>query len=192
MNSNTTSQWWAKSMAVVRILFGVVWAIDAWYKWQPAFLMNMPHYLSRHIQGQLPIAQVWMKMWVAIVDINPHLFGYLVALGETAVALALILGLFCNLTYVVGAILSFIIWSTAEGFGGPYHAGATDIGTSVMYVFIFASLYLAATSRYIGIDRSLATKMGRFGFLTAIPGKALVPASEEDVPQEVEPSYTHA
>jgi len=40
-------------------------------------------------------------------------------------ALALILGVFCNLAYLGGTIVAFVIWTTAEGFGGPYVAGST-------------------------------------------------------------------
>jgi hypothetical protein len=54
--------------------------------------------------------------------------------GETAIALALIFGLFSNLTYVNGALLLVIIWTKAEGFGGPYTAGSTDIGAAIIYV----------------------------------------------------------
>jgi len=28
-----------------------------------------------------------------------------------------------------------------EGFGGPYTAGATDIGTGIIYAVVFAALY---------------------------------------------------
>jgi hypothetical protein len=31
-----------------------------------------------------------------------------------------------------------LVWSTAEGFGGPYTSGASDIGTAVVYALVFA------------------------------------------------------
>jgi hypothetical protein len=60
-----------------------------------------------------------------------------------------------------------IIWSTAEGFGGPYQPGTTDIGTSIMYTFIFASLFLSAASRFYSVDRYLMTKRGLLRFLSS-------------------------
>jgi hypothetical protein len=33
--------------------------------------------------------------------------------------------------------------ATAEGFGGPYTAGSTDIGTAITYGVVFALLYLS-------------------------------------------------
>ena len=41
-----------------------------------------------------------------------------------------------------------LIWATAEGFGGPYTAGASDIGTAVIYAVVFMGLL--ALSYYAG------------------------------------------
>jgi nitrite reductase (NO-forming) len=176
MISSSKPSWKMKSMGLVRIAFGVVWAFAAWYKWQPSFLSSPAHYLSRHLQGQLPPAAAWIQVWINVVNINPHAFGYVVAISETAIAVALILGLFNNITYIAGGILSFLIWSTAEGFGGPYHAGATDIGTSIMYTLVFAALFLAPASRYYSVDSFLAKNLGPLRFLASAPEHTSVPA----------------
>jgi hypothetical protein len=34
-----------------------------------------------------------------------------------------------------------VIWAVAEGFGGPYGSGSTDIGAAVMYAVVFLALY---------------------------------------------------
>lgn len=47
-------------------------------------------------------------------------------------------------TYLVGAIFSLLIWSTAEGFGGPYTAGATNLGPALVYALVFVALILFA------------------------------------------------
>jgi nitrite reductase (NO-forming) len=44
-----------------------------------------------------------------------------------------------------------LIWSTAEGFGGPYTSGASDIGTAIIYAIVFAGLL--ALSYYAGPAR---------------------------------------
>ena len=36
---------------------------------------------------------------------------------------------------------SLLVWSVGEAFGGPYAAGSTDIGTAIIYAFVFAALY---------------------------------------------------
>jgi hypothetical protein len=42
------------------------------------------------------------------------------------------------------------VWMIPEGFGGPYMSGASDIGTSVIYVVVFAGLLTLAY--YTGPD----------------------------------------
>src|ERR1700753_3437991 len=56
----------SKTLGIVRILFGVVWAIDAWDKWQQGFLTTLPHSMSKHVSGQLPPAHAWIALWVNI------------------------------------------------------------------------------------------------------------------------------
>lgn len=56
---------------------------------------------------------------------------------ETAIAIGLLLGLARRLTYFGGALFSLLIWSTAEGFGGPYTLGATNIGPALVYALVF-------------------------------------------------------
>jgi hypothetical protein len=33
-------------IGLLRITFGLMWAIDAWFKWQPDFLNNFTSYLT--------------------------------------------------------------------------------------------------------------------------------------------------
>jgi thiosulfate dehydrogenase [quinone] large subunit len=77
--------------------------------------------------------QAWINFWIHIVNVDPHVFAYIVAIAETLVALDLIFGVFSNLSNLCGLILSMDIWSTAEGFGGPYVPGSADIGSAIIY-----------------------------------------------------------
>jgi uncharacterized membrane protein YphA (DoxX/SURF4 family) len=110
--------WRAHGIGVLRIAFGLVWAVDAYFKWQPAFLNHLTDYVTGALPGQPGAVKSWIHFWHHIIGVDPHVFAYLVAAGETAVALALILGVFSNLAYGVGILLSLVIWSTAEGSVG--------------------------------------------------------------------------
>lgn len=154
---------------MLRIAFGVVWAIDAWFKWQPAFVDNFTAYLAGAGQDQPAWVQSWIGLWVNVVNVDPIGFARLVALSETTIAIALILGIFTNLTSLGGAGLALMIWSTAEGFGGPYQAGSTDIGSAVIYVLVFAGLFLSQAGLHVGLDRRLTPALGRLGFLASGP-----------------------
>lgn len=131
----------SKPFAIIRILFGLVWLADAYFKWQPHFLNNLNGYLSSAAQGQPAAISTWINFWGKISSINPHLFAVIIAILETFLALSLIFGLFTRTAIIVGVVLSIGIWSTAEGFGGPYIAGSTDVGCGIIYVFVFLSLW---------------------------------------------------
>ncbi len=166
-NPATLASWRFKGFGILRIVFGLVWAIDAWFKWQPDFINNFSSYLTGTLDGQPGWVQTWINFWIHIVGVDPHIFAHLVAIGETAIAIALIVGAFSNLTYIVGVLLSIVIWTSAEGFGGPYVAGSTDIGAAIIYVLVFAGLFLANAGLYYGVDRYVTPWLGRLGFLAS-------------------------
>lgn len=168
------SHWRMQGIGMLRIVFGLVWGIDAWFKWQPDFINNFTGYLTNAQQqdGQPAIVQNWIGFWINTVKVDPHVFAHGIAVAETLIALALIFGVLSNLTYVGGALISVVIWSTAESFGGPYTAGSTDIGAAIIYVLVFAGLFLAYAGRYIGLDNRVGAKLGRFSWLASGPAPA--------------------
>ncbi len=130
-----------RRVAILRIAFGLLWAVDAYLKWQPAFLRGYVGYLHDAAQGQPAWLSPWFSLWLRVIGHAPLLFAYATAGLETLTALGLILGLARKAGYTVAAVFSLLIWSTAEGFGGPYTAGATDVGTGIVYAVVFAALY---------------------------------------------------
>jgi len=143
-----------RALAGLRIVFGFAWGVDAWLKWQPAFVRGLTGYLTDARSGQPQLVKDWIGAWIKVVNLNPHLFAYALALGETAVAIGLVLGVFSRTTYLTGAVLAATIWSTAEAFGGPYKAGSSDIGAAIMYVFVFAALWIGCASQTWSLGRS--------------------------------------
>jgi uncharacterized membrane protein YphA (DoxX/SURF4 family) len=146
-----------KTFALLRIAFGFVWAVDAYFKWQPAFLNNFTSYLSEGAQGQPALVQAWINLWIHGVAVNPHLFGIIVALGESAIALGLLFGFFTRVALAGGILMALVIWTTAEGFGGPYVAGSTDIGAAIIYLLVFVALWLGKCWRHFSVDSRLAS-----------------------------------
>jgi uncharacterized membrane protein YphA (DoxX/SURF4 family) len=161
------AQWRLNGIGLLRMLFGIVWGVDAWFKWQPDFINNFTTYLSGAQEGQPLLIHHWIVFWTNTVGIDPTFFAYATAVGETAIAIALIVGAFSNLTAVVGILLSIVIWTTAEGFGGPYVAGSTDIGAAIIYPLVFAGLFLSSAGLFYGVDRKLTAALGRFGYLAS-------------------------
>jgi uncharacterized membrane protein YphA (DoxX/SURF4 family) len=148
-----------KSFALLRIAFGCIWAVDAYFKWQPAFLDNFTNYIAEGAQGQSVYVQDWINLWVHGCSVDPHSFGIIVALSETAIAIGLLFGLFTKIAMSGGIAMALVIWSTAEGFGGPYVAGSTDVGAAIIYVIVFLALWLGKCWRYYSLDSRLREKV---------------------------------
>jgi len=161
--------WRGNAIGMWRIAFGLVWAIDATFKWQPAFQTGFVSYLTGGLKGQPALVRAWIGFWIDIVKVDPHVFALIVTGAETALAVALIFGVFSNIAYAGGVLLGFVIWSTAEGFGGPYVAGSTDIGASIIYILVFVGLFLSQSGLHIGLDRRITPMLGRWDWLASGP-----------------------
>jgi thiosulfate dehydrogenase (quinone) large subunit len=162
------SPWRAQGIALLRIIFGLVWAVDAWYKWQPGFINSFTTQITRAQRSQPPGVQSWIAFYGHIASSNPHFFAYLTAVIETVLAIFLLFGLLTNLTCVIGFVWSLAIWSIPEGFGGIFRPGQhTDLGTSLLYALMFALLFVIAAGHYYGVDRWLTPRLGRLGFLAS-------------------------
>jgi nitrite reductase (NO-forming) len=144
----TRHAWPWAAVATVRVGFGIVWAIDAYLKWQPAFAQNFVGYLQNAANSQPAWLQGWFAFWLVLVKANTGFFLWGTRLLETAIAIGLLAGLARKWVYVVGAIFSLLIWATAEGFGGPYTLGATNLGPGLVYVLVFLALIIV--NRLIG------------------------------------------
>ena len=131
----------AKHVAIFRITFGVIWAIDATFKWLPAFRNGFLEQITSAAQGQPSWLHSWFNFWTHFLSHNPHMFAVLVAIVESLVALALLLGFARRTTYLSGIVFTLFIWGVAEGFGGPYSSASTDIGAAVIYAVVFFALY---------------------------------------------------
>src|SRR5690349_16266663 len=134
-----------RRVEVLRLAFGAVWLIDAYLKWQPAFINAYASNLADGAKAQPAWLRPWFRFWRHLVNVNPHLFAYATAAIETVIAVGLILGLARRAVYIVGMVWSIAIWTIPEGFGGSFVAGATDIGTAIMYALVFGVLYTMET-----------------------------------------------
>ncbi len=168
-NAMTSLGWRYTGLGLLRIAFGIVWAVDAWFKWQPDFVQNFADYFTSALEGQPAAVQWWIHLWHDTVQVNPTAFAYFVALAETAIAIGLLFGLLSNLAYLGGGLMALVIWSTAEGFGGPYVPGTVDIGAAIIYVLVFVALFLTYAGLPLGVDSWLTPRLGRFGFLASGP-----------------------
>jgi nitrite reductase (NO-forming) len=179
---------WPKD--ALRIGFGVIWLIDAVLKWLPGFKDGYMDTIMGTRDGQPDWLRWWFDFWINLQHPAATFFWVLVATAETLIALALIFGFARKVTYIAAIVFSLLIWSTAEGFGGPYTSGAADIGTAVIYAVVFAGLlalsYYAGTARY-SADYYLEKKISWWWRLAEVH-RPEAPAAATPVPQATIPA----
>jgi nitrite reductase (NO-forming) len=169
---------WPKD--TLRITFGVIWLIDATLKWLPGFRFSYMSVIMAEAQGQPGWLRPWFDFWIRFQHPDAMFLAYLAAVIETLIAVALIVGFARKLTYISAIVFSLLIWGTAEGFGGPYTSGASDIGTAVIYAVVFAGLlmlsYYAGPARF-SADYYLEQKISWWWRVAETRRPAPVPAS---------------
>ncbi len=146
----------------VRLLFGVVWGIDAYLKWLPGYRHSYIANLKMTAQGQPAFLHGWFHFWITFQSGSPILFAILTGLMESTLALVLIFGVARRVGYTVGAVYALLVWAVGEGFGGPYMSGSTDIGTGIIYALMFTTLLVfapPARRERLSLDRILVPRL---------------------------------
>jgi len=134
---------WLKSF--IRIFLGIVWLIDGYLKLSPGLVDAFPDLVRRAGEGQPTWLQPWFNFWSGVTTGNAALVVYTTGVLEVALGVALVLGFTRKIAYLGGIIFSLFIWAIPEGFGGPYGPSSTDIGTGIIYSFVFLSLVIINT-----------------------------------------------
>ncbi len=146
----SADSWFVRHVASLksgmRIVFGIVWGIDGFLKFQPGFADTLVGQISDAANGQPGWLQPWFSFWSQAVSGDPAFFATSIGLLEVALAFALVFGLLRKVAYTGGFFLSLVIWSVPEGFGGAYGPGSTDIGTGIIYAFCFLFLMILAAT----------------------------------------------
>lgn len=130
-------------VSIVRVLFGFIWSIDAVLKWQPAFQKGYLDILMNSAKDQPLFLKPWFDVWIRLVSSQTQFFIYSTAIIETYIAIAVLFGFAKRFTYTIALLFSLLVWSTAEGFGGPYTAGSTDVGAAIIYALVALTLLIS-------------------------------------------------
>ncbi|HEX3648976.1 MAG TPA: hypothetical protein VHV49_11145 [Pseudonocardiaceae bacterium] len=152
--------------AGVRIAFGVIWAVDAIFKFLPGFVrgQTLGDELGNGDKVQTPIIHQWIELWNHAALSAPAAFAIGTGVIEVIIAVCLLVGAFSNAVFIGSAIWSFGIWSAAEGFHLPWSKpGITDLGPSVAYIIASLVLWYAAAGATWSVDGRLRPVMARFG-----------------------------
>jgi len=140
----------SKRIATLRIVFGVIWLIDAGLKMNSTFIHEFQGDFTEGAAGQPSWLKWWFDFWADVTGSNPHAFAYGTIVVELLIGFGLVFGLARRVGYIGGFVFSIAIWTIPEGFGGPYSMSSTDINQGIIYALVFAALY--------GLDSSLGSR----------------------------------
>src|SRR5712691_4265976 len=121
----------ARRVAALRIAFGLMWAVDAGFKWTGTFVHGFKDEIASAAQGQPGWLHPWFDFWLRTVGNHGTFFAYATAAAETLIAIGLLFGFGRRVVYTVAFLFGLAIWAIPEGFGGPYSAGAMDMDTGI-------------------------------------------------------------
>jgi thiosulfate dehydrogenase [quinone] large subunit len=153
---------------IARVIFGVIFGIDAYLKWLPGYRNTYISQLKSVEQGQPSWLHGWFHFWVSLQSSAPTFFTVLSGIAETGLALCLLLGVARRLGYTAGVIYTLLIWAVGEGFGGPYMSGSTDVGAGIVYALPFVTLLVfvpPARRERLSLDRFLVQRWSWWRFV---------------------------
>ncbi len=143
--------WFRKNSAGIgtfmRVAFGFVWLVDGLLKLQPGTADAFVQTMQGMVASQPTWLTPWFSFWSGMITQNPNMFVSMIVTCEILLGLTLIFGFMRKIVYGMGALYGLSLWAIPEGFGGPYGPGSTDIGTAIIYVFVFVALMVIASSQ---------------------------------------------
>ncbi len=144
---------------VARIYLGIQWLESGWHKlFEPAWMETgaaVQGFWQRIVvvpeQGKPAIAYDWYRQFIQLMlDSGSHVwFGKLIAIGETAVGIALLLGLFTGIAAFFGALMN---WNFLL-------AGTTSVNP-VLGILGIAVLAAWKVAGWWGLDRAVLPFVG--------------------------------
>lgn len=136
--------------SLARVTFGILWAYDALYKWQPHFLTHYLDYIAAAEQASTGWQAAYDHFWLVLsTTIGPTLLAVLVALFESVTAYGLLAGhRSLRIFAPLGIGLALVIWTVPEQFGGPYVGGVSAMpdqlfGTAIVYILSLCYICIA-------------------------------------------------
>jgi len=140
----------SKRIATLRIVFGVIWLVDAGLKMNHVFVNEFKADFTEGSAGQPDWLHWWFRFWTHVINTSPSTFAYITIVLEALLGFSLLFGFARRTGYIAGFLFSMAIWAIPEGFGGPYSMSSTDIAQGIIYALVFAALY--------GLDSSLSSR----------------------------------
>ena len=156
LTSNFKQPTYLGYLAIIRIVVGYHFITAAWPKITGPFVKGhvLPEELAKTVVKD-PFA--WHRAFIAGVVIpHPHFFSNLVAFGEMAIGISLLVGCLVRISSLFGAFHNFnILLSIAIA------NGAAQLAINRLYIVLHLIFVIAAAGRSLGLDGLLRERFKR-------------------------------
>ncbi|MGH7611045.1 MAG: hypothetical protein ACREN4_03400 [Candidatus Dormibacteria bacterium] len=143
-----------------RVGLGLLLLADAWLGWHPATYLSYPSLVYSNASVSPPPLATALVFAAELLGRQPALAGTLLAAVESALALLILTGLLIKWALPATAALTLVIWVFGQGFGLPFAAGSTDLGSGILYSLAAVMLWRAPGTRSLSLDRWLEQDRG--------------------------------
>jgi len=114
------------------------------------FNTSKPGYIG-HLIVQYAVGSPLHDFLLSVAEPNAFAFGYLVAVGEMLIGVAVLLGLLFRIASLAGLLLNFIFFLSATWNAFPFY-----FGSDIVFVFCWLTMLLTGPQPRMSLDGALA------------------------------------
>lgn len=132
-----------------------------------------------HLVSEYAVGSPIHDFLLSVVQPNAMTFGYVVAVGESLIGIAVLIGLLFRLAAFTGLILNFTFFLSATWSAFPFY-----FGSDIVFVMCWLTLLLTGPQARQSVDGLLAMRIHSLGWLVARPtqiGAVMAPGSTRKV-----------
>lgn len=129
-----------------------------------------------HLIAQYAVGSPIHDFLLGVVAPNAVTFGYMVAVGESLIGIAALLGFLYRIAALVGLFLNFTFFLSATWNAFPFY-----FGSDIVFVICWLTLLLAGPQEGLSIDSSIAKRATKLRWLApaSVQMTTVPPAIEE-------------
>jgi thiosulfate dehydrogenase [quinone] large subunit len=148
------------------------------------FDSSKPGYIG-HLISQYAVGSPIHDLLLSTVAPNAITVGYVVAVAETVVGAAILLGLLFRVATLAGLLLNFTFFLSATWNAFPFY-----FGSDIVFVMCWLTLLLTGPQQGLSVDSRIASRFPRMSWLVRTTGMAapstvtpsVVPEAKTEVP----------
>lgn len=143
---------------------------------------SKPGYIG-HLVAQYAVGSPIHDFLLGSVAPNAVMFGYLVAVGEILIGLAVLLGFLYRIAALAGLVLNFTFFLSATWNAFPFY-----FGSDIVFDLCWLTLLLAGPQQGLSVDAAIARRASKLRWLA--PAPVQMPVAAQPAEQQPKTSET--